>query len=80
MSDARLSRTPRGDVCLRLKTPWYDGSTHGFFSHAAVPRLKDFMSAIKSDVIGKPHAAGSQQVDKLRLLAGNTAIECHQVE
>jgi Putative transposase len=28
ISDERLSRTERGDVCLRLETPWYDGTSH----------------------------------------------------
>ncbi len=28
ISDERLSGTERGDVCLRLKTPWYDGTSH----------------------------------------------------
>ncbi|HTU58677.1 MAG TPA: ketol-acid reductoisomerase, partial [Polyangiales bacterium] len=50
------------------------------FSHAAVPLLKDFMSKIKTDVIGKPYQAGTQQVDNLKLLAVNTAIESHPVE
>ena len=50
------------------------------FSHAAVPLLKDFMSALKSDVIGKSFGQGSQQVDNLRLLTANTAIESHPVE
>jgi ketol-acid reductoisomerase len=50
------------------------------FSHAAVPLLKDFMSSVKSDVIGKPHASGSQQVDNRTLLTVNTAIESHPVE
>jgi len=50
------------------------------FSHAAVPLLKDFMSKVKTDVIGKPYQPGSQQVDNLKLLAVNTAIESHPVE
>ena len=50
------------------------------FSHAAVPLLKDFMAKVKTDVIGKPFAPGSQQVDNLKLLAVNTAIESHPVE
>ncbi|HET8939186.1 MAG TPA: ketol-acid reductoisomerase [Polyangiales bacterium] len=50
------------------------------YSHAAVPLLKDFMSQIKTDVIGKTFAAGSQQVDNRTLLAVNTAIESHPVE
>jgi ketol-acid reductoisomerase len=50
------------------------------YSHAAVPLLKDFMAGIKTDVIGKPFAAGTQQVDNRKLLAVNTAIESHPVE
>jgi ketol-acid reductoisomerase len=50
------------------------------FSHAAVPLLKDFMAKQKSDVIGKPYGAGSQQIDNLKLLKINQAIEGHPVE
>jgi ketol-acid reductoisomerase len=50
------------------------------FSHAAVPLLKEFMSKLKTDVIGKPFTPGSQQVDNLKLLTVNTAIESHPVE
>jgi ketol-acid reductoisomerase len=38
------------------------------------------MSKQKTDVIGKPFAPGSQQVDNRRLLAVNQAIESHPVE
>ena len=50
------------------------------FSHAAVPLLKDFMAKVKTDVIGKPFQPGNQQVDNLKLLTVNTAIESHPVE
>jgi ketol-acid reductoisomerase len=50
------------------------------FSHAAVPLLRDFMSKVKTDVIGKAYASGSQHVDNRTLLAVNTAIESHPVE
>ena len=50
------------------------------YSHAAVPLLKDFMSTVKTDVIGKGFGTGSQQVDNRTLLAVNTAIESHPVE
>jgi ketol-acid reductoisomerase len=50
------------------------------FSHAAVPLLKDFMAQQSTDVIGKPYAAGSQQVDNVKLLKVNQAIEAHPVE
>jgi ketol-acid reductoisomerase len=50
------------------------------FSHAAVPLLKDFMAKQKADVIGKSFSTGSQQVDNLKLLSVNQAIENHPVE
>jgi ketol-acid reductoisomerase len=50
------------------------------FSHAAVPLLKDFMVKVSTDVIGKPYQPGAQQVDNLKLLTVNTAIESHPVE
>jgi ketol-acid reductoisomerase len=50
------------------------------FSHAAVPLLRDFMAKQTTDVIGKPYAKGSQQVDNLKLLKANQAIESHPVE
>ncbi len=50
------------------------------YSHAAVPLLKEFMSKQPTDVIGKPYAPGTQQVDNRRLLAVNQAIEGHPVE
>ena len=50
------------------------------FSHAAVPLLKDFMAKQSADVIGKPFAPGSQQVDNRKLLSVNQAIANHPVE
>jgi ketol-acid reductoisomerase len=50
------------------------------FSHAAVPLLAPFMAKQKSDVIGKAYGKGSQQVDNLKLLKVNQAIEAHPVE
>lgn len=50
------------------------------FSHAAVPLLAEFMSRQGTDVIGKPFGNGSQQVDNLKLLKVNQAIEAHPVE
>jgi ketol-acid reductoisomerase len=50
------------------------------FSHAAVPLLADFMSKQGTDVIGKAYGNGSQQVDNLKLLKVNQAIEAHPVE
>jgi ketol-acid reductoisomerase len=38
------------------------------------------MSKVKTDVIGKPFMPGTQQVDNLKLLAVNQAIEAHPVE
>jgi len=50
------------------------------FSHVAVPLLKEFVAKQSTDVIGKPYAPGTQQVDNRRLLAVNQAIEGHPVE
>lgn len=50
------------------------------FSHAAVPLLAPFMAKQKTDVIGKGFGKGSQQVDNLKLLKVNQAIEAHPVE
>ena len=50
------------------------------FSHAAVPLLSEFISRQGTDVIGKPFGNGSQQVDNLKLLKVNQAIEAHPVE
>lgn len=50
------------------------------FSHAAVPLLADFMAKQKTDVIGKAYGKGTQQVDNLKLLKVNQAIEAHPVE
>jgi ketol-acid reductoisomerase len=50
------------------------------FSHAAVPLLTPFMAKQKSDVIGKAFGKGTQQVDNLKLLKVNQAIEAHPVE
>ena len=50
------------------------------FSHAAVPLLKEFVAKQGTDVIGKPYAPGTQQVDNRRLLVVNQAIEGHPVE
>jgi ketol-acid reductoisomerase len=50
------------------------------FSHAAVPLLKDFMAKQSTEVIGKPYAAGSHQVDNVKLNQVNHAVESHPVE
>jgi len=50
------------------------------FSHAAVPLLAPFMAKQKTDVIGKAYGKGTQQVDNLKLLKVNQAIEAHPVE
>jgi ketol-acid reductoisomerase len=50
------------------------------FSHACVPLLRDFMSKVDPNVIGRPFCPGSKGVDNLELIACNQAIESHPVE
>lgn len=50
------------------------------FSHACVPLLKDFMSKIETNVLGKKFNTGSNGVDNLKLIAVNSAIQSHPVE
>ncbi|MEE9369675.1 MAG: ketol-acid reductoisomerase [Pontiella sp.] len=50
------------------------------FSHAAVPLLKDFMSAIETDVIGKGLDLKDNTVDNKTLVAVNAEIRYHDVE
>ena len=50
------------------------------FSHACVPLLKDFMSTVSTDVIGKGMNAQSNGVDNQRLIAANAVIRNHPVE
>jgi ketol-acid reductoisomerase len=50
------------------------------FTHACVPLLKDFMSKIDADVIGKGMAGADNTVDNKKLIAINEAIRNHPVE
>jgi len=50
------------------------------FSHACVPLLKNFMSKVDSNVIGKKYNTGDNGVDNLELLRVNAAIQAHPVE
>jgi len=50
------------------------------FDHACRPLLKDFMSRIKSDVIGKGLQLKDNGVDNQELIAVNAAIRNHPVE
>jgi len=50
------------------------------FTQACVPLLKDFMSKIDADVIGKGMAGADNTVDNKKLIAVNEAIRNHPVE
>ncbi len=51
------------------------------FDHACKPLLKDFMSNIKTDVIGKPYAKDNGEgVDNAKLIEVNKALRNHPVE
>jgi ketol-acid reductoisomerase len=50
------------------------------FSHACVPLLKDFMSRVDIDVIGKGLQTADNSVDNTLLVAVNAAIRSHLVE
>ena len=51
------------------------------FSHACVPLLKDFMTTVKTDVIGKVYNEGQDNsVNNARLIEVNAAIRSHGVE
>ncbi len=51
------------------------------FSHACVPLLRDFMSKVDTDVIGKKFNAGGENgVDNLELIRVNEAVASHPVE
>ena len=49
------------------------------FAHAAVPMLKEFMTKVDTDIIGKG-MPGSNGVDNARLIEVNDAIRNHPVE
>ena len=48
------------------------------FDHACQPLLKDFMSKIDTDVIGKPYT--NRHTDNQELLKVNSAIRNHPIE
>ncbi len=50
------------------------------FTHACVPLLKDFMTKIDADVIGKGMAVADNTVDNKKLIEINDAIRNHPVE
>jgi ketol-acid reductoisomerase len=50
------------------------------FNHSAVPLLKDFMTALDSDVIGKGLDVKDTGVDNIRLIQVNDAIRSTSVE
>ncbi len=50
------------------------------FTQACVPLLKDFMSKIDADVIGKGMAGADNTVDNKKLIAINESIRNHPVE
>lgn len=50
------------------------------FAHAAVPMLKDFMTTVGTDVIGKGTGCKDLGVDNARLIEVNAAIRNHPVE
>ena len=49
------------------------------FDHAAKPLLKDFMTKVSSEIIGKPFA-NSNAVDNIELIKVNEAIRSHSIE
>lgn len=50
------------------------------FSHACVPLLKDFMTRVDTDVIGKGLQLQDFGVDNAELIAVNSAIRSHPIE
>ncbi|HMP29664.1 MAG TPA: ketol-acid reductoisomerase, partial [Saprospiraceae bacterium] len=51
------------------------------FDHACRPLLKDFMSTIKSDVIGKDYnASANKNVDNIELIQINRTLRNHSIE
>ncbi|HET8934197.1 MAG TPA: transposase [Polyangiales bacterium] len=69
ISDERLSRTASGEVCLRLKTPWYDGTTHILYEPL------DFIAKLAA-LIPRPQ---KNLVIYHGVLAGNAAWRKHVV-
>lgn len=50
------------------------------FSHACVPLLKDFMTKVDTNIVGKKFSGASNGVDNLRLIEVNQSIRNHPVE
>ena len=50
------------------------------FDHAAKPLLKDFMSKISSEVIGRPYIKSKNDTDNQKLIAINEMIRFHPIE
>ncbi len=50
------------------------------FSHACVPMLKDFMTKVDTDVIGKGLQLSDSNVDNAQLIAVNHSIRNHPIE
>lgn len=50
------------------------------FSHACVPMLKDFMTKVDTDVIGKGLQLSDNNVDNAELIAVNHSIRNHPIE
>lgn len=50
------------------------------FDHAAKPLLKDFMSKISSEVIGRPYIKSKNDTDNQKLIAINEIIRFHPIE
>ena len=60
----------------------FDTAEYGcyLYNHACVPLLADFMTGIKSDVIGRGLDIADTAVDNARLIEVNEAIRSHPVE
>ncbi len=50
------------------------------FSHACVPLLKDFVTGVEPNVIGRKYGSGDNGVNNMELIRVNNAIESHPVE
>jgi len=50
------------------------------YNHACLPLLKDFMSTVNTDVIGKGLSTEDNRVDNARLIEVNKALRTHPVE
>lgn len=50
------------------------------FNHACIPLLKDFMTGMDTDVIGKPYKSADNSVDNIQLIDVNEKIRSHSIE